>query len=309
MNILRAFSSGFGRAKSEWKMILLLYAANLLVAIPLAMAFRSSLESAFGQSMDSSALMQGLDLSMVSDYFNRHGDGIAAIMQQFVWVLLAYMLINTLLAGGILTVLRDKKDKFSASAFFGGCGVYFLRFLRLFLIFGVLFAVVLSILAGVLGGVAKSISDNASSELTYFWARVAYLKILFLASMLIIMVADYAKIIVVVEDEHSMLKTAWRSTKLVFRYFFRTFGLEILMILVPIILFVLYLWLDLSIGMTSGVTILVMFILQQLYIISRAWTKVFFFAGELSLYYSLLPFGSQSPVATSGVPNAQTTAV
>ena len=123
------------------------------------------------------------------------------------------------------------------------------------------------------------------------------------------MVADYAKILVVVHDEHSMLKTAWRSTKLVSRYFFRTFGLELLMVVVPIVLFAIYVWLDLSIGMTSGLTILVMFILQQLFIISKAWTKVFFFAGELSLYYSLQPFRSQETVSTSGVQSDRATAV
>jgi hypothetical protein len=123
------------------------------------------------------------------------------------------------------------------------------------------------------------------------------------------MVADYAKILVVVHNEHSMLKTSWRSMKLVFRYFFRTFGLELLMVLVPIVLFVIYLWLDLSIGMTSALTILLMFILQQLFIITRAWTKVFFFAGELSLYYGLQPFGSQPAELTSSIPNAQTTAI
>ena len=117
------------------------------------------------------------------------------------------------------------------------------------------------------------------------------------------------KIVVVVQDEHSMLKTAWRSTKLVFRHFFRTFGLQLLMVLVPVVLFVIYMWLDLSIGMTSGMTILVMFVFQQLFIVSRAWTKVFFFAGEVSLDHSLQPFGSQAFEPMSGIPSTQTTAV
>ena len=87
---------------SEWKMTLLLYAANFLVALPLAMAFRSSLASGFGQSMDSSNLMQGLDFSVILDFLNQHRDGIRAIMQQISWVLLIYMLINTLLDLGSL---------------------------------------------------------------------------------------------------------------------------------------------------------------------------------------------------------------
>jgi len=253
--------------------------------------------------------MQGLDMSVMRDFLNLHRDGIGAIMQEISWVMLAYMLINTFLAGGILTVIRDKKDTFVASTFFAGCGAYFLRFLRLFFIFGVLLVVVLSILGGVLGGIASSISDNASSEITDYWVGAAFFAILLLPAMLIIMVADYAKIIVVAHDEHSMLKSAWRSTKLVIRYFFRTFGLELLLVLVPVLLFAIYIWVDLSIGMSSGLTILVMFVLQQLYIVSRAWTKIFFFAGELSLYHTLQPFGLQAAAPTSGLAGAQTTAI
>jgi hypothetical protein len=309
MNILQAFATGFRRAISEWKMILLLYVANFLIALPLAMAFRSNLASGFGQSMDSSNLMQGLDFSVMLDFLNQHRDGIRAIMQQIFWVVLLYMLINTLLAGGILTVVRDKKEKFSASAFFGGCGAYFLRFLRLFLIFGILLVVVLSIAGGVLGGIGNSITDNSTSELTDFWVRIATLLVVSLAAMLIIMIADYAKIIVVAQDEHSMLKTAWRSTKLVSRYFLRTFGLQLLMVAVPIVLFIIYISLDLAIGMASGMTILLMFLIQQLFIVSKAWTRVFFFAGELSLYYGLQPFGSQAAIPTTVTSSPQTTAI
>jgi hypothetical protein len=290
-------------------MILLLYSINFLTALPLAMAFRSSMQSGLGLSMDSSNLMRGLDMSVMRDFLNLHRDGIGAIVQEISWVLLAYMLINTFLAGGILTVIRDKKDTFVASSFFAGCGTYFLRFLRLFLIFGLLLAVVLVILSGVLGGIVSSISDNASSEITDYWAGGAFLAILVVSAMLIIVVADYAKIIVVAHDEHSMLKTAWRSIKLVVRYFFRTIGLQLLLIIVPIVLFIIYIWIDLSIGMSSGFTIVVMFVLQQLYILSKAWTKVFFFAGEFSLYLGLQTFGSQAAVPISGLAGAQATTI
>ncbi len=64
------------------------------------------------------------------------------------------------------------------------------------------------------------------------------------------------------------------------------------MLLVALVLFAVYLEIDLTIGMTTGATILVMFIIQQLYLVSRAWTKVFFFAGELALYQSLQPITS-----------------
>ena len=51
INILNAFSNGFRRSGSEIKMALVIYVLNLLLAIPLALAFRSALAAGFGMSL------------------------------------------------------------------------------------------------------------------------------------------------------------------------------------------------------------------------------------------------------------------
>jgi len=80
-------------------------------------------------------------------------------------------------------------------------------------------------------------------------------------------------------------------------------------LLVPIVLMITYMLPDVSIGLTSGMTLLVIFAHQQLFIVSKAWTRVFFFAGELSFSHGLQPFGEQSTLKASGIPSAQTTLV
>jgi hypothetical protein len=290
-------------------MIFLLYGINLLVAIPLALAFRATLVTGFGQSMDSANLMQGLDLSVVQEFLNLHRDGISALLQQVTWLLLAYMILNTFLAGGVLTVVQARNDRFSAVAFSGGCGRYFLRFLRLFIITGVVLILVILLFGLVLGAILSAVIESASSEVTDILARAVALLLVLPPVMLVVMIADYAKIVVVVQDERSMLKTAWWSTKLVFRNFFKVFGLELLMVPVPVILFGAYMAIDLTIGMDSGPAIAVMFVVQQVFILSKAWTKVFFFGGELSLYHSLQPFGAQLAAAPPGAMPGGTTTV
>ena len=104
---------------------------------------------------------------------SRKHQGDLSILQQITWLLPIYMLINTLLAGGILTMMREKNGTFSAPSFLGGCGAFFIRFLRLFLIFAVAAVVVLSFLGGIMSGIVSSISDNASSELTDYWVSIA----------------------------------------------------------------------------------------------------------------------------------------
>lgn len=191
-------------------MALLLYVTNLLLAVPLALACRAVLAAGFGASMAPANLMGGFDYTAWQDFSSAHGQELSAIIRQLSWLILIAMLLNAFLSGGILGQLRAGKQKFSASIFFAGCGNYFLRFFRLFLLFGFSFFLVAIVLAGILGAAGDALTANATSEITVFWVRVAAAVIFLVPVIIVLMIADYAKIIVVVKDDRSMLKTAWR---------------------------------------------------------------------------------------------------
>lgn len=287
MSIIHAFSTGFRRATSEPKMIFVLYLVNLLLAIPLALAFRSVLIAGFGASLAPAQVMASLDFTVFQDFMNLNAANVQTVFGQVLSFLLLSMLLQTFLAGGILTVLQDQEKKYSSSSFFKGCGTYFFRFFRLFLLFGVLLLVVALLVGGIVIALSEGMTENATSEVTELWIRIAAIALFFLPLMLILMAADYAKIHFVLHDERSAFRSCGKGFAFVFRRFFPALGLELLMLLIAIILFAIYFWLDLSIGMTTTATILVMFVVQQLFMMLRAWTKVFFFAGEITLYRSL----------------------
>lgn len=287
MSVLRAFVTGIKRATTEFRMVLLLYVINLLAALGLALAFRSAMESGIGTSLARSELMEGISYPVLQEFLGQHMEEVSVVFRQMVWLTLLYMLVNTVLAGGILTTIRDKDVRFSLREFFTGCANYFFRFLRLFFLFGIVLIILASVSTIVLGALFDAFVTDGTSEVTWIIAFVIMMVLFLLPIMILVLVADYAKISAVLSNTHSMLKTAWRSTKFVFRHFFQVIGLQFLMLLVPIALFVIYLWLDLSIGMTSIGTIWLMLFLQQLFILSRVWSRVFFFSGELELYEGL----------------------
>ena len=287
MKVFRAFSTAIKRATREMRMSLLLYLLNLLAAAGLAFAFRSAVSTGLDSSMSISELLGSLNFTVWQDFMVKHGKEISGVFNQIVWLALLYMLINTFLAGGILRILREEGTKFSLKEFFAGCGTFFFRFFRLFLVFGILLVLIAFVLTALLGAFYTVVTAQALSEVTVIvWWIILAIVFLFVM-MIVIMVEDYAKVIVVTSDARSMLKTAWHSAGFVFRHFFGTLGLQLLMLLVPVVLFAIYVWLDLSIGMASAGTILLMFVLQQLFIFSRVWARVFFFAGELTFYRGL----------------------
>ncbi len=307
MSIVQAFSSGFRRATSEPKMTFVLYLLNLLLAIPLALAFRSVLIAGFGASLAPAQVMSSLDFTVFQDFMNLNAANIQTILGQAISFLLLAMLLQTFLAGGMLTVLQDQEKKYSSSSFFKGCGTYFFRFFRLFLLFGVTLLVVALVVGIVVVALAEAMTENATSEITEFWIRIATSVVFVLPVMLILMAADYAKIHIVLHDERSAFRSCGKGFSFVFSRFLPAFGLDILMLLVPLLLFGVYLWLDLAIGMTTATSIVVMFLIQQLFMILRVWTKVLFFAGEMTLYRGLQrqPFPEVvTPTITPGMERA-----
>ncbi|HCA81232.1 MAG TPA: hypothetical protein DEP53_15985 [Bacteroidetes bacterium] len=287
MSITQAFLNGVRRAASEPKMIFVLYLMNLLLAVPLALAIRSVMITGFGDSLAPAQMMGSLDFTVFQDFLNLHDANLQTVLGQVLSVLVLSMLLQTFLAGGILAVLQDQQKKYSSPSFFKGCGTYFFRFLRLFLLFGVILIVAALVLGGIATALAEGMTENATSEVTEFWIRIAVFVLFLLPMMLVLMAADYAKIHMVLHDGLSAFRSCGEGFAFVFRRFFSTFGLEILMLLIPILSFAVYIWLDLAIGMTTTMTILVMFFIQQMFMILRAWTRIFILAGEITLYRGL----------------------
>ncbi len=287
MSVILAFTAGIKRATSEFRMVLLLYVVNLLAVLGLALALRSVLVEGLGATMATSSLMSEMNYTVLQEFLREHWEGANLVFRQLVWFSLIYMLVNTLLAGGILTIIREKDTRFSLREFLSGCGTYFFRFLRLFLLFGILLIVCALLWTFVLGVLFDAITAEATSEVTWIISFFVMVVLFLLPIMIVILIADYAKISTVLSNTHSMLRSAWRAVKFVFRNFIKVVSLQLLMLLIPIVLFVIYLWLDLSIGMTTFGTIYLMVLLQQLFILTRVWSRVFFFSGEMELFEGL----------------------
>ena len=94
-------------------MSLLLCLLNLLAAAGLAFAFRSAFSTGLDSSMSISELLGNLNFTVWQDFMVKNGHQISGVFNQIVWLALLSMLVNTFLAGGILSILREVGAKFS----------------------------------------------------------------------------------------------------------------------------------------------------------------------------------------------------
>jgi hypothetical protein len=309
MKLLKALTAGIRTTNRSYRMIALLYAVNFIIAGILAWGFHSVLARTIGDSMSLENLVKDFDYTVYGDFMFKYGGRISSLISQLSWLIFFYLLLNTLLGGGTIALLKNRGERFSMGSFFENCGAYFFRFLRLFLIFAVILFFVGVAASMVFGFLYSALTSNAVSEVWPFtFAIILFLLFLFVV-MLVVMMADYAKVVTVVDDARSMLKTSWQAIKFVFRHFLSTVGLQLSIILFLLVAVILYLVLENQIGMATPFAILVMFIIQQVSVGFKVWTRVLTFAGELELYGGFepeLPTAVTVPVVPepAGVPVA-----
>lgn len=293
MMALRAFTSGLKTGLKVPGLVLTLYVINVAVALPLALTFRSIITTTFGNSMAIESFLDGFDFAVYQDFLTQADPAIGAFAVLLLWVLVAYVLVNTLLAGGTLTVVASEARKFSLASFAAGCGRYFGRFFRLFLIYVVLILLVAIILGAVLAGVFSAATADADSEVILIVWGIVVGSIGVTVLGLLLVALDFAKVATVRSDLRSMLRATGGALGFVFRRIF-TVMLSVIFVLLALAAgTALYLWLVSAIGMDSDVALAGAFLLQQLYIFYRIYLRVAFYDCELSVHGWLAPVSPQ----------------
>jgi hypothetical protein len=297
MKVVKSYIQGIKRATSERKMLLLLWLFNVLFASVIYFQFSDYLRDVFGASAAAANFLKTLDFNVIVEMLTFDGAGLSAVFSLAMFLALVYGIFSIFLSGGILQTLfagrgldapGDKRRL--APVFFRGAGKFFGRFFRLFLYSLVLWAgavVVMMIPAMVLGSVSQSSTNEA---LMFYLGLATGLVALFLI-FLIMMIVDYARIRIVVEDSRAVLKSLLRSIGFVFRRFGKTLALYYLFLLTCFVVIALYCVISTGIKTYSILPILIAFLVGQVFILAREWLKVGLQVAQMDLFLSAAPSG------------------
>lgn len=288
MSAIAAFRKSIAGASSSPKLLFTLYLTNALLAIPAAALFRHLTSAAFDASMAGEVLLRGYDNTVVRDLLSNHREIVRSLVGLLAPLMILGAMFSIFFAGGILDRFV-RGETFSFSTFFRSCGAYFGRFLRLtlfMLITEVLLFVVLSIPFGLLVG---AVGDGGGNEETVFLATLGILLVVYSPLLLVVMLTDYARVAIVVYDLRSVLKAVGQGFVFLFRNIAAAIGLHLLLLALLILAVAAYWMLEGAITITSASTLAAGFVLQQLLVLARTWSRLSFFAGEAALYESRKP--------------------
>ncbi len=334
MKVFQAFQKGVTLTNRSKRVIFWLFFFNFLIALTPALVVSGSIEKSLGQSLMAEKMGQGyediwyqefqVDATGLAATFHPTMVGVGAILNglddflsgrlfdKFPGVIalaLGYLILWTFVAGGILDLFKEGGPS-SLQRFLGASGLYFGRFLRLAVLVGVGYWLVFRYLLPGLDNLIETFTRNSIDErVVFFWTLAKYLVILGVLIELNL-ISDYAKIATVLEKRSSMILAIVRSFRLQIHHPGRIVGLYFLVGLVGLGFLLLYSLIAPGALQQTWFSVILAFLLGQLYIVSRIWSRMLFYGSQWELCRWLLaqevsqtsePPAVEGPAATETV--------
>ena len=306
MVIFRAFRDGVSRVNSSPAVLAGVLIATLLAALPLGLVLRASLRAHLGDSVVAETVASGVNWDWWQEFsaqatglgttFSPSVIGFGGVLANLsnildnrptagllVGVMTAYLFLWIFLVGGVLDRYARRRPT-RVAGFFSACGVYFFRFLRLGVVAWLAYAALFGFVHGwLLSDFYGWATRDFTVERNAFLVRVV-LYLLF-GTLLVAcnLVFDYAKIRAVVEDRRSMIGALLAGLRFVVRRPRKACGLYLLNGLVFVLVLAAYAAAAPGAGGT-GASMWLGFLIGQLYILARLWTKLLFYASQTAFF-------------------------
>lgn len=316
---LQAARRGLARTLRVRRIVVWLWLANLLFALPMATVVSDAMHDSIGPSQIGRSLLQGLDLVWHTEYrskapgvgrsFEPSQLGVGAFLDNLeLWFTgrmftgerglvaagIAYALLWALMLGGALESLRSG-ERATLRGFFGFGGEFFFRFVRVAALMAGGYYLVYKFARWLFGKVEFWVRDVTVERTVFaYYLMVAVGVIILLVALR--MAADYAKIAIVYEDRRSALLAILRGFRFVIGSPVRTFGLAFSFAVAGALLLWVYDWIAPGAGQSTWVTVVGAFLVSQLFLLVRLFMRLSFLGGEIELYDGSSHFPAASEV-------------
>jgi hypothetical protein len=283
MFLFNSITDGVRQAKKNWRIIFIFYTVNLLLALLITVPLQSALTETVGQSLMGRQVLKEFNLAFIFEFLNQQPLTVPQLIQNVFYFSVIFVFVQTFLLGGTIKVFYARKQYFSSMFFFTGCLEYFTRFLKLFFVwFGIfIILIIFHFFAGVL---IRYFTRSIDNEITILWLTLVRWGLLLLALLLVNLFMDYAKIITVSEDLPKILPALKATARFVCRHFGQTLLLYSTIGLIGVMAVVIYWpssgWLQFE----NGLSVALVFLLRQIFILFRLGIRLLFYAAQQHLY-------------------------
>lgn len=302
-----AFTAGTARIWLHKRLILWLYVVNLAFAAVMVIPLRKLL----GEISKTDLAYHFVncfpaDVGLEFWWQNKLAFNALALVALVLGVL--YLLFSIFVGGGIVATLTVER-RVSVRRFLNDAARYFWRYLRLFVLLVIVVGLVGAGYQSLLSDKVEGLRESATTDrASFLWLALVVVVILAVVAFAL-MVFDYAKIRTVVDRRRSMFLASLVGLGFSLRRFWQTIPLFGVNFVVVVILFAVYLLIENQFSNATVASMIGLFVVQQVFILSRIWIRLSFFSSQLALYKSVRrrPGGRPSAPTASLPCEVQTT--
>jgi hypothetical protein len=291
VKVFKSYGKGIKEANGQLKMLSLLWLVNFIFGSVLFFLLFGRISRAISESVMAESLLKRFDFAFLFEFMTYHEEAVATIFSAAFILMLLYLFISIFLYGGILSVLTqsarsggaEESKACFAPVFFQGAGKYFGRFFRLS-IYSMILWFIFAIFMFLVTSLIPVLTAHGTNEQLAFYLVLVEVAIALFLIFLIKMILDYTRIKIVTEDSRSVFISLFKTIWFVLRRAGRTLGLYYLLLLTGAILWGIFWLLDWVNPSNSLFTLLLAFVVGQLFIASRGWLKIAFQSAQLDFY-------------------------
>ena len=308
MKAPRRMAKGVGRVLAAPVLVVSVWLANLLVALPAAVVVGEGLGDAIGKSEAGERLLEGFDFGWHGETKAEAGALVGTLDPARLvtggWIdnldrwwsgqlfqhsapILAFgalfALVWILLSGGVLSHLHRPPRRFTLAGFAGDGAGFFFRFFRLALLSAPLYYGIFRLARWLFARIERATMDlTVERTLLIYYLLAAALVVLLVVTVK--MIFDYARVAIVVAERRSALLAVFAGLGFVLRRPLATYGLLALFGLAAIALVAARQLVVPGVDQDSWLAITGVFLLGQAFLVARLVLRLGLLAGELTLY-------------------------
>lgn len=284
--------AGLRRARGNQPLAATLWAAHLALAALVAAPFAAGLARIAADRPAAEALLGRPELDLFAQIVRAGGELFASFGPALATACALALLLNALLAGGVLEVLTTADDRTFFHRFARGAGHFAGRMLKL----GALAAPCALLLAAAgampLLAASRRMAEN-DHEIAATWLRLGGLALAGLLLLVVLVGLDLARVRLVRDDRPKRTPRLFASSLgLVLRHPLRVLGTWALLAVAFLLLLGVYSLLATLTPTTTLPGILVVALLQQLLMLGRANLRVALWSAEIEIVRHLVPDGT-----------------
>ena len=317
MNAISAIRTGLSRSFGAPRLILTLWLVNLLAALPLAAVLGASVHESVKHSGVADRLVGGFDTVWHSEYQEAARGlgatldpalvGVGAFLQNLeAWwsgrlftapgaagILaagVAFLLVWAFLLGGVLQRFA-RPEGFEggvfSQTFFGNCGRFFFRFVRLAFFSGLVYLGIYLLARAWFRGLQTWTRDVTAERTVLLWVLVSAAVVVGLL-LVVRVIFDLAKVLAVLEDRHGMLIALGAAARCFAGRPVTLLGLYLGLALLWLLALALYALVAPTAGPASWLGLVLAFSLAQVLLAVKIGLRLSLLAGEMAVYRDLV---------------------